>query len=56
MNLQKWIFSKGLKNELEIAAANEPSVFETLKVYCIITEIAITKATIQVNANIPLSY
>ena len=26
-------FSKGLKNEFEIAAVNEPSVFEPLKVY-----------------------
>ena len=28
-------FSKGLKNEFEIAVVNEPSVFESLKVYCI---------------------
>ena len=27
--------SKGLKNEFEIAMANEPSVFEPLKFYCI---------------------
>ena len=27
-------FSKGLKNEFEIAVFNEPSVFEPLKVYC----------------------
>ena len=27
-------FSKGLKNNFETAVANEPSVFETLKVYC----------------------
>ena len=28
-------FSKGLKNEFETAVVNEPSVFEPLKVYCI---------------------
>ena len=28
-------FSKGLKNKLEIAVVNEPSVFEPLKFYCI---------------------
>ena len=27
-------FSKGLKNEFEIAMVNEPSVFEPLKFYC----------------------
>ena len=27
-------FSKGLKNEFETAAVNEPSVFESLKFYC----------------------
>ena len=27
-------FFKGLKNEFETAVANEPSVFEPLKVYC----------------------
>ena len=27
-------FSKGLKNEFEIAVVNEPSVFEPLKFYC----------------------
>ena len=27
--------SKGLKNEFETAVVNEPSVFETLKFYCI---------------------
>ena len=31
-------FFKGLKNEFEIAAVNEPSVFETLKVYCILRQ------------------
>ena len=30
------IFSKGLKNELETAVVNEPSVFEPLKFYCIL--------------------
>ena len=29
-------FSKGLKNEFETAVENEPSVFEPLRVYCII--------------------
>ena len=28
------IFSKGLKNEFEIALVNDPSVFERLKFYC----------------------
>ena len=28
-------FSKGLKNEFELATVNEPSVFEPLKFYCI---------------------
>ena len=31
------IFSKGLKNEFERAMINEPSVFEPLKFYCILT-------------------
>ena len=30
-------FSKGLKNEFETAVVNEPSVFEPLKFYCIMT-------------------
>ena len=30
------IFSKGLKNEFELAVVNEPSVFEPLKFYCIL--------------------
>ena len=31
-----WLFfSKGLKNEFEIAVVNELSVFEPLKFYCI---------------------
>ena len=29
------IFSKGLKNEFETAVVNEPSVFDSLKFYCI---------------------
>ena len=28
-------FPKGLKNKLEIAVVNEPSVFQPLKIYCI---------------------
>ena len=31
----QWIFPKGLKNELETAVVNEPSVFEPLQFYCI---------------------
>ena len=31
-------FSEALKNEFEIAVVNEPSVFETLKFYCIVVE------------------
>ena len=30
--------SKGLKNEIETAMVNKPSVFEPLKFYCICTE------------------
>ena len=30
------IFSKGLKNEFETAVVNEPTEFESLKVYCIL--------------------
>ena len=35
LNLQRWDFSKRLKNEFEIAMVNEPSVFGSLKFYCI---------------------
>ena len=36
LNLQLCdFFSRGLKNEFEIAVVNEPSVFEPLKFYCI---------------------
>ena len=31
------LVSKGLKNELETAKVNEPSVFEPLKLYCMCT-------------------
>ena len=31
-------FFKGLKNEFETVAVNEPSVFEPLKFYCVFTE------------------
>ena len=34
LNIHLWDFSKGPKNEFEIAVVNEPSVFESLKVYC----------------------
>ena len=30
-------FSKGLKNKFETAMVNEPSVFEPLKFYCILS-------------------
>ena len=33
----KGIFFLGLKNELETAVVNEPSVFEPLKLYCNLT-------------------
>ena len=36
-NLQLWDFSKGLQNVFETAVVNEPSVFEPLKFYCIIS-------------------
>ena len=32
-NLQLWYFFKRVKNECETAVVNEPSVFESLKVY-----------------------
>ena len=32
--LKLWDFSKGLKNDFEIAVINEPSVFEPLQFYC----------------------
>ena len=35
LSQQLWDFSKGLKNEFEIAVVNELSVFEPLKVNCI---------------------
>ena len=35
LNLQLWDFSEGLKNKFETAVIKEPSVFEPLKVYCI---------------------
>ena len=31
-----WNFSKGLKNEFEIAVVNEASVFQPMKFYCIL--------------------
>ena len=38
------VFSKGLKNKFEIAVVNEPSVFEPLKVYCILLAIVCSKS------------
>ena len=40
--LQLWDFSKALKNEFETAIVNEPSVFEPLKLYCIVMYISDT--------------
>ena len=34
LSLSLWDFFKGLKNELETGVVDEPSVFETLKFYC----------------------
>ena len=34
------IFAKGLKNEFETAVVNEPSVFESLKFYCMVFIVA----------------
>ena len=34
-------FSKGLKNEFETAVINEPSVFEPLKFYCILSSMCL---------------
>ena len=36
--------AKGLKNEFELATANEPSVFEPLKFYCILINLRIYNA------------
>ena len=37
LNLQLWnFFSKGLKNDFETAVVIEPSVFEPLKIYCML--------------------
>ena len=33
-------FSKGLRNEFETAVVNEPSVFEPLKFYCSLSDMA----------------
>ena len=38
-------FSKGPKNEFETAVVNEPSVFEPLKFYCILS-LKLTKLVI----------
>ena len=35
------IFSKGLKNEFETAMVNEPSEFEPLKFYCMLSIIVV---------------
>ena len=35
------IFSEGLKNEFETAVVNEPSVFEPLKLYCMLFSISV---------------
>ena len=35
LSLPLWDFFKGLKNEIEKAVVDEPSVFETSKFYCI---------------------
>ena len=37
-NMQLWNFSRGLNIEFETAMVNEPSVFEPLKFYCIISQ------------------
>ena len=37
-NLQLCVFIKGLKNEFETAAVNEPSVFEPPKFYCMLIQ------------------
>ena len=43
-NLQLWDFSTGLKNKLEVAVVNEPTVFEPLKFYCICNLICVVYA------------
>ena len=45
LSLPLWDFSKGLKNELETAVVDEPSVFEPLKFYCIFHFFYRTKST-----------
>ena len=37
LNYLKSAVTKGLKNEFERAVGNEPSVFEPMKFYCILT-------------------
>ena len=48
------IFSKGLKNEFEIAVVNESSVFKPLKFYC--TCNTRTYTTFAINTNICTKY
>ena len=36
LQLSVFFFSRGLKNEFEIAVVNEPSVFEPPKFYCVL--------------------
>ena len=42
------LFSKGLKNKFETAVINEPSMFEPLKFYCIVSKklLRLSKITI----------
>ena len=36
LSLPLWDFSKGLKNKFQTAVVDGPSVFELLKLYCIL--------------------
>ena len=42
-NLQLWDFYRGIPERIRTAMVNEPSVFEPLKVYCILETLVITE-------------
>ena len=51
LNLQLWDFSRGLKNEFETAVVNETSMFEPLKVYCILPAVYTIHISARVTQN-----
>ena len=50
------ILSKGLKNEFETAMVHEPSVFEPLKVYCILSQTITEKTCTEAQTDLRLIY